>query len=201
MTAAGSTGPGEKRVCGARKKQGTGICTRPAGWGTDHVGFGNCKLHGGSTPNGSKHAASERDRETKANVSALLEAYGVDARDVSDVYVLLGEMVGRMVGLVDLFERKASELDGLVADGEHGESERVMLKLYRETVRDTSALLRDVAKLDIEERRLRLDAKRAEVVAGLLRQVLSDPRVGLTAERQQVVLGVFGELARAQEAQ
>ncbi len=25
-------------------------CTRPAGWGTDHVGSGACKLHGGNKP-------------------------------------------------------------------------------------------------------------------------------------------------------
>lgn len=37
-------------VCGAKKRQGDGACQRPAGWGTDHVGDGRCKLHGGSTP-------------------------------------------------------------------------------------------------------------------------------------------------------
>ena len=36
--------------CGAKKRQGKGKCTRPAGWGTDHAGQGRCKLHGGSTP-------------------------------------------------------------------------------------------------------------------------------------------------------
>lgn len=29
---------------------GTGYCQQPAGWGTDHVGQGRCKLHGGSIP-------------------------------------------------------------------------------------------------------------------------------------------------------
>lgn len=36
-------------TCGARTRSG-GECGRPAGWGTDHVGAGCCKLHGGSTP-------------------------------------------------------------------------------------------------------------------------------------------------------
>ena len=36
--------------CGAKKKQGPGRCTQRAGWGTDHVGQGKCKLHGGATP-------------------------------------------------------------------------------------------------------------------------------------------------------
>lgn len=34
-------------TCNARKRQGEGLCTRPAGWGTNHPGHGRCKLHGG----------------------------------------------------------------------------------------------------------------------------------------------------------
>lgn len=43
-------GEGVSKHCGARKKQGPGLCARPAGWGTDHPGEGRCKLHGGATP-------------------------------------------------------------------------------------------------------------------------------------------------------
>lgn len=35
-------------LCNSRKRQGEGYCTRPAGWGTAHVGQGRCKLHGGN---------------------------------------------------------------------------------------------------------------------------------------------------------
>lgn len=38
-------------ACGAQKRQGPGQCTRPAGEGTSHLGYGRCKLHGGSTRN------------------------------------------------------------------------------------------------------------------------------------------------------
>lgn len=36
-------------ICGARKKQGEGVCHQKAGWGTDHLGQGKCKLHGGAS--------------------------------------------------------------------------------------------------------------------------------------------------------
>jgi hypothetical protein len=42
-------------LCGARKKDGS-TCRLYAGQGTDHVGIGRCKHHGGSTPNHKKHA-------------------------------------------------------------------------------------------------------------------------------------------------
>jgi hypothetical protein len=45
MPADGTT---RARYCHARKRQGAGLCTRPAGWGTPHPGIGRCKLHGGS---------------------------------------------------------------------------------------------------------------------------------------------------------
>ena len=69
-------------ICGAKKKQNGGHCTRPAGWGTDHPGYGKCKLHGGcvpikhglyaTTPRGTigKHLATYR--ETKASDLANL---------------------------------------------------------------------------------------------------------------------------------
>lgn len=38
-------------VCGGKTRAGGG-CTRPAGWGTDHVGTGRCKLHGGGIGTG-----------------------------------------------------------------------------------------------------------------------------------------------------
>lgn len=38
----------EKNKCGAKTRSGT-PCKRPAGWGTDHVGSGRCKLHGGAS--------------------------------------------------------------------------------------------------------------------------------------------------------
>jgi hypothetical protein len=47
-------------LCGAKNRAGL-PCKRPSGWGTDHAGFGHCKLHGGASPTGGKHA--ERQRE------------------------------------------------------------------------------------------------------------------------------------------
>lgn len=53
MTGRIFAGPHDRRLCGARKRQPRHLgerCARPAGWGTTHLGFGRCKLHGGATP-------------------------------------------------------------------------------------------------------------------------------------------------------
>jgi hypothetical protein len=43
-----------KALCGAKRRGGE-LCRLFAGQGTDHLGWGRCKLHGGSTPTQEKH--------------------------------------------------------------------------------------------------------------------------------------------------
>ena len=47
-----------ENTCGASKRDGSGdACSLPAGWGTDHVGEGRCKLHGGASATGKDNPA------------------------------------------------------------------------------------------------------------------------------------------------
>ena len=39
----------KKPTCGAHSRSSGKPCPRPAGWGTDHVGTGKCRNHGGSS--------------------------------------------------------------------------------------------------------------------------------------------------------
>lgn len=50
-----------ENVCGAKKRKG-GTCNMAAGWGTEHPGYGACKLHAGLTPSHVKAAAKEEYR-------------------------------------------------------------------------------------------------------------------------------------------
>ena len=67
------------------KSKGT-PCTHPRGWRTDHLGSGNCRSHGGNTPNGAKHAATER----VIKLSDLLDV----PRGNGDPFDLLADAVG-----------------------------------------------------------------------------------------------------------
>lgn len=77
-------------VCGAKNRSGE-PCQRPAGWGTDHVGEGRCKLHGGLTPRGAdsphyKHGAYSRYASAlrptvQAHIAALADHDPVDIVD------------------------------------------------------------------------------------------------------------------------
>ena len=97
-------------TCGAKKRDGSGDpCRRPAGWGTDHLGFGTCKLHGGSTPNAGRHAIT-------LEAARQVEVWGGRA-DLNPAEALL-----------ELVQSKAAEVaywDGRVA--ELGDDERAGL--------------------------------------------------------------------------
>lgn len=58
--------PHDGNICGAKTRAGT-PCKQVAGWGTDHVGAGRCKLHGGKSygpPKKNKNAVKTGEFET-----------------------------------------------------------------------------------------------------------------------------------------
>lgn len=78
--------------CGATKRDGSGdTCTLPAGWGTDHVGEGNCKLHGGAArktgkdnPNFKHGLFSDHLDDKDQEAIEVLEEYG-DAEKLDEL--------------------------------------------------------------------------------------------------------------------
>lgn len=93
-------GPAGDKVCGARKQEGS-TCKLSAGWGTDHVGYGPCKNHMGSTSMGRKTAAGEMAEE-------LMVFYGAPL-DTDPISVLLDE-VRRTAGHVDWLGKRIANM-------------------------------------------------------------------------------------------
>lgn len=69
-------------LCGAKRRAKSQPCARPAGWGTEHVGVGRCKLHGGCTPSHIEHARLQLVTLASPAVAELQRL--LNAPDVSD---------------------------------------------------------------------------------------------------------------------
>lgn len=62
-----------KTFCGAKTKSREGTCRNAAGFKTDHVGYGNCHLHGGATRTHQRHAQELAARAECATLGIPIE--------------------------------------------------------------------------------------------------------------------------------
>lgn len=169
----------DSRYCGARKRQGEGTCTRPAGWGTDHVGVGPCKLHGGSTPAHRTAAAA-----TQARRDVVL--FG-GRRDIHPADALL-ELVQWTAGEVDYWRSRVRLLEedeltwGVTKVKEGGEdrgtTEEAKPNIAYVMLVDASNRLErysaSALKAGVDERRVRLAEQQGTLLHGVLVAVLGE---------------------------
>lgn len=66
----------KKNICGAKTRAGT-PCQQKAGWGTNHVGEGRCKLHGGAStgPRDRKRASEKKKKNKNAEKHGLFSKH------------------------------------------------------------------------------------------------------------------------------
>jgi hypothetical protein len=154
--------------CGA--DTGHGSCKQPAGWGTEHVGIGRCKLHGGSTPS---HVVAARQVQAREAVVT----YGLPV-DVSPAEALLEEVRWTAGHVVWLRERvQALEADG-VADS-------VWVDLYQRERKHGVDVAAAAVRAGVDVAMVRLKERQGEALVVALRRLMDG--LGLS-ERQEVRL-------------
>lgn len=84
-------------LCGAMARSTGNPCTQPAGWGTDHVGEGRCRFHGGASP--IKHGRYSKVK--REPIRRLIESY----QDDPDPLNLLPELAAMRALFTDFIER------------------------------------------------------------------------------------------------
>jgi hypothetical protein len=170
------------KQCGAKTRSG-GSCGNSAGMGTDHVGFGRCKLHGGNTPSGKKNG-----RHLMAEHAATTLGLPIEGRDPAEV--VLSE-IAHLSGEVEWYRIQVRRLDR--NDVIWGVTKQIAKQATEHPGVDTveeakvnpwvdllgkaqDRLLRacEVAhRMGIEERRIRLAEEVGELVGETLRAVLA----------------------------
>jgi hypothetical protein len=173
------TGNG-RPLCGARRNRVPDLCRRPAGWGTDHAGVGRCKLHGGASPNGRVHAARQ---------VAAIEAAKLGAAVPVDPHEALMTVVHTVNGGVEYLRRRVLELEDVeVLDGESGQLHPTARAFVAELDR-LARVAKTATDAGVEERRMRLDEQRADLVTAFLRAFVDD--LDLSDEQRRALPGVM----------
>lgn len=108
----------EKNICGATAKSTGEPCQLPAGFGTDHVGTGRCKYHGGANtgaPKKNKNAVKTGEYETlwydtlDDDEKKKLEEMTTEVLDQLDHEIKLTNIrIGRMMKRIKNLKDKSS---------------------------------------------------------------------------------------------
>lgn len=188
---------------GKKRGEEGGWCHRPQGWGTDHVGTGKCKLHGGATKSHKTAAKTELARRA-------VDTYGLP-REVDPAVALLEE-VHRTAGHVAWLSKVVASTDqdelvwGVAEEidrtgGEYAGTEttsRAMPSIWLDLYQRERKHLTDVCKAaiaaGIAERQVRLAEQQGAIVVDVIRRILD--RLDLTAAQSALVPAVVPEELR-----
>ncbi|MBP5896324.1 hypothetical protein [Streptomyces scabiei] len=169
-----------KPKCGAQKRQGGPgeTCTFVAGWGTDHVGTGRCRLHGGNTRTQRAAAQAEKAEEEARRVLATL-----DVTPVADPFAALSTLAGQVLAWQEAISHIVNKLgDRVRYEGASGaEQLRAEVALYERAMDRTGQILGMIAKLNIEDRMARVTERQADALVSALEAALAAAGVTGTA--------------------
>jgi hypothetical protein len=183
-------------LCAAQRRNGA-ACRRPAGWGTKHPGYGNCKPRGGATRNGQLHAAKllAADQATRIGIvmgfpidvdplEALLECIRIAAGEVSYCSDRIAELDASdaIVTFREHADRGGPEGEGW---SESKTSTAATLHIWIVARRDALDRLARFSKMAIDagvaERLVAIAEGLGQAIGGVLRAVLGD--LNLTEEQ------------------
>ncbi|WP_128381264.1 hypothetical protein [Streptomyces cavernae] len=163
---------GDKPRCGAQKRQGEPgeTCTFVAGWGTDHVGTGRCRLHGGNTRNQRAAAhAQKAEQEARALLASL------DVTPVDNPFTALSRLAGQAVAWQETIAGIVNQLgDRVRYEGAGGNEQlRAEIVLYERAMDRCAQVLGMIARLNIEDRMARVSEQQAEIVVAAIEAALA----------------------------
>jgi hypothetical protein len=176
--------------CGGKLHKRDGTCTLPAGWGTEHPGWGKCRKHLGSTPNVAKAAERERaEHEARRALEGI-----TDFAAVTDPVERLQLLAGRAEKFMEVLGERVSELRSVRYSADGGEQLRAEVALYERAMTAAGRTLVDLARLGLDERQVRLNEQTARLVGRVIRAALAE--IGLSPEQLEAARPVVGRLLR-----
>lgn len=170
------------KTCGAIARTGK-PCRRPAGWGTDHVGYGCCKLHLGSTKKHSRGAAREE---------ALTFARGVLGQEL-DVDPLEGVLMAVRLsyGIVDHWRHRLQNQNGdPVTDDTRDQ--------YARAVMDYTRICKLAIDAGVAERQIKIMERMAEQLSMLFEDLVAAAQATVVQRERMMRAWVEG-LARLEQ--
>lgn len=195
----------EVRLCGARNRKG-GVCQHEAGWGTDHPGYGQCRLHYGNTLNGRISAARQMAEDAAVKLGFPIPTEPAEGLqlcvDLARAHVEFWTLRIAELGSGDAvgpLTTKVKRDAGGKGDGSYEQETKgpptahIYIRLQAEAMERLARFSEMATKANVAERRQQL----AEADAGELVRLFTKvcDALGLEAEQRQVAAAtVYGHL-------
>ncbi len=164
--------------CGAKTRSG-GSCRQPAMQGSPR-----CRMHGGASPQ-ARSAARVRLAERRA--LAVLEREGIPP--MTDPLAALQQLAGEALRLKEYFADRLAALEQLRYEGRAGEQLRAEVALFERALDRAQKFALDLAKLNLEDRLVRLSEAQGRMLAQCVEAALQacglEDRLDLRAEIAQ----------------
>jgi hypothetical protein len=173
-------------LCGAPRRarddedpDGEYFCRRAAGHGTEHLGFGRCRYHGGTSPTHMVHADRERRERDLALAAEEVARLGLPV-DIDPHDALLAE-VHRAHGYVAYVQLIVSSLDddelvqtNRLPGGGSTVTKSVWVDMYESAQKLLLSACQAAIRCGVEERRVRIAERQGELIAGAVKNILTD---------------------------
>lgn len=171
-------------ACGGTNRQNGERCKKRAGTGTDHLGYGLCDDHFGNTVNGEKNAARLQLHE-HAEILGRAMWINPDAPPITDAGAQLQIQAGILVDATRRIQDEINAMGSVVETPTTGAPFIKPLVLYwKDLMKMQETVLTNMAKLGLEDRRVRLEEAQVTQLVGGIQRILA--ALVLTAEQQAV---------------
>jgi hypothetical protein len=197
------SGDNAGHACGGTNRDGS-ACKHQPGWGTDHVGFGRCKMHGGSTPT---HKISVQEAQARAAAekfglpiakSATATLVDAKARAEGIVCWLTAQLMAMDPGEYTWGTAQRVVKTGAPGQAGAGAGQPSMEVTQRSGVHPYLTLLGawekhlsqlgvEMARIGIEERQVRVSEMLVAQLKRAMDAIFADPALALTAEQRAVL--------------
>lgn len=184
----------ERPFCGAIRTTSGDPCRLTAGFGTDHLGYGRCKHHGGATKSGALAGGAEMAR-------SMMVLYGTPV-DISPTEALLQEVrrsAGHVQWLGQMIQQMGEEAKGVPAGAlitvltEQGHRPAAFIDVYRKEREHLARVAKLAIDAGIAERHVRLAEQQGQLVAGVIQSILA--KLDLSPEQRRLAPQIVrGEL-------
>lgn len=172
--------------CGAKRRNGE-PCTQ-----VKMKGGARCRMHGGQTPQ-VKRAAAARLAQAKAGRAVAR----LGLAPVDDPVGELRSLAAEALGVKEFFRQRVDALRELRYEGVSGEQLRSEVSLYERGLDRAGKFLESLAKLNLEDRSVRIDEAKVVMLASILQRVLAAPELALDGARQVVARTLLVEALEA----